>query len=197
MKDPAAPYVVLTALLPRYSPMKYLPNVNNALEVAARIPDAISEKEINQILMLAAGKTLTKANINTLNLRRLEAKLNKDKRIERADLYFDSKNRLNVRIIQKKPVMRVIDEAGLQYYLDEHGKQIPVTKGSASRVPIVTGIRDKFNARLLASDKPSKLKDIFNIMKYVSKDAFLSALIEQVHIENDSAGDIVLIPKIG
>ena len=129
----------------------------------------ISEKEINQILMLAAGKTLTKANINTLNLRRLEAKLNKDKRIERADLYFDSKNRLNVRIIQKKPVMRVIDEAGLQYYLDEHGKQIPVTKGSASRVPIVTGIRDTFNARLLASDKPSKLKDIFNIMKYVSK----------------------------
>lgn len=157
----------------------------------------ISEKEVSQILTLAAGKTLTKANINTLNLRKLEAKLNKDKRIERADLYIDSKNRLNVRIIQKKPVMRVIDEAGVQYYLDENGKQIPVTKGSAVRVPIVTGIKDTFSSRLLTSDKPSRLKDIFTIMKYVSQDEFLSALIEQAHIENDSVGDIVLIPKIG
>jgi hypothetical protein len=58
----------------------------------------ISEKEVNKILTLAAGKTLNKSNISTLNLRRLEAKLNKDKRIERADLYIDSKSRLNVRI---------------------------------------------------------------------------------------------------
>ena len=34
----------------------------------------ISEKEIKQILQLAAGKTITKANIKSLNLRKLEAK---------------------------------------------------------------------------------------------------------------------------
>jgi cell division protein FtsQ len=157
----------------------------------------ISEKEVKQILNLAAGKTISKSNIKTLNLRKLEAKLNKDKRIERADLYFDSKNRLNVSIIQKKPLMRVIEEAGGEYYLDENGKQVPVTRGSAVRVPVVTGVRDTFNSKFLTSDKPSRLKDIFNIMKYVAQDEFLSALIEQAHIENDSIGDIVLIPKIG
>ncbi len=157
----------------------------------------ISEKEVTQILTLAAGKTLNKASIKTLNLRKLEAKLNKDKRIERADLFFDSKNRLNVRIIQKKPVMRVIDEAGLEYYLDQNGKQVPVTRGSAVRVPIVTGITDSYTPKLLLTTQPSKLKDVFKIMKYVSEDEFLSALIEQAHVENDSVGDIVLIPKIG
>ncbi|MBK8514840.1 MAG: hypothetical protein IPL55_00700 [Saprospiraceae bacterium] len=157
----------------------------------------ISEKEVMQILTLAAGKTITTSNISTLNLRLLEAKLNKDKRIERADLYFDSKSRLNVRIVQKKPVMRVIDEAGLEYYLDENAKQVPIAKGIGVRVPVVTGIRDTFNSKMFLTNTPSKLKEIFNIMKYISQDEFLSALIEQAYVESDSVGDIVLIPKIG
>ncbi len=157
----------------------------------------ISEKEIKQILQLAAGKTITKANIKTLNLRKLEAKLNKDKRIQRADLYFDSKNRLHAHIIQKKPIMRVIEEAGGEYYLDDNGKQVPVTRGSAVRVPLVTGIRDTFSLANSKSDRPSKLKRVFDIMKYVAKDPFLTALIEQAHVEHDSIGDIVLIPKLG
>jgi len=157
----------------------------------------ISEKEVKQILMTEAGKPITKSNIKTLNLRKLEAKLNKDKRIERADLYFDSKDRLNVRVIQKKPVMRVIEEAGAGYYLDENGKQVPVIQGNAVRVPVVTGLKDGFDPKFLTAEKPSKLKDIFTIMTYVKNDVFLSSLIEQVHVENDSIGDIVLIPKIG
>jgi len=157
----------------------------------------ISEKEIKQILQLAAGKTITKANIKSLNLRKLEAKLNKDKRIQRADLYFDSKNRLHAHIIQKKPIMRVIEEEGGEYYLDENGKQVPVTRGSAVRVPLVTGIRDTFSLVNTKSDRQSKLKQVFDIMKYVAKDPFLTALIEQAHVEHDSIGDIVLIPKLG
>ena len=157
----------------------------------------ISEKEIKQILQLAAGKTITKANIKSLNLRKLEAKLNKDKRIQRADLYFDSKNKLHAHIIQKKPIMRVIEEEGGEYYLDENGKQVPVTRGSAVRVPLVTGIRDTFSLVNTKSDPPSKLKQVFDIMKYVAKDPFLTALIEQAHVEHDSIGDIVLIPKLG
>ena len=156
-----------------------------------------SEKEIKQILQLAAGKTITKANIKSLNLRKLEAKLNKDKRIQRADLYFDSKNRLHAHIIQKKPIIRVIEEEGGEYYLDENGKQVPVTRGSAVRVPLVTGIRDTFSLVNTKSDRPSKLKQVFDIMKYVAKDPFLTALIEQAHVEHDSIGDIVLIPKLG
>ena len=145
------------------------------IEGAGENGHLISEKEILKILTEAAGKPITKTNISTLNLRRLEAKLNKDKRIQKADIYFDSNNRLNVRIIQKKPVMRVIDNAGTEYYLDENGKKVPVTRGNSIRVPVVTGIRDSFNVKMVVSEKPSKMKDV----------------------ENDSIGDIVLVPKIG
>ena len=120
---------------------------------------------------------ITKSNIKTLNLRKLEAKLNKDKRIERADLYFDSKDRLNVRVIQKKPVLRVIEEDGAGYYLDENGKQVPVIQGNAVRVPVVTGLQGAFDPKFLTSDKPSKLKDIFTIMTYVKNDVFLFDIV--------------------
>ncbi len=157
----------------------------------------ISEKEVKQILQLAAGKSITKANIKTLNLRKLEAKLNKDKRIERADLYFDSNDVLRVWVIQKKPVMRVKEISGSEYYIDQSGNQIPVTIGSAVRVPIITGVRDTFYSGIMQSNKPSRLKDVFQVMKYVFGDMFLSALIEQAHIEADDEQDIVLVPKVG
>jgi cell division protein FtsQ len=157
----------------------------------------ISDKEVIQMLNLAAGRTITKSNVQKLNIRKLEAKLQKDKRIERADIYFDSKNRLTVDIKQKEPIVRISDVYGNSYYLDINGKYIPVTVGSAIRVPLATGIRDTFSNKLMASDKISKLKDVFKIMQYVSKDPFLKSLIEQVHVEQDSIADIVLIPKIG
>jgi cell division protein FtsQ len=157
----------------------------------------ISEKEVTQILNLAAGMTISKSNIKSLNIRKLEERLKKDKRIERADLYFDSKNRLNVKIVQKSPVVRVSDVYGNEYYLDHNGGRVPVTKGSAVRVALLTGVTDTFGTNILASEKPRKLRDAFKVMQYVSGDPFLSALIEQAHIDQDSTGDLILIPKIG
>ena len=167
------------------------------IEGAKESEHLISEQEVKQILELAAGKTITKANIRSLNLRVLEARLNKDKRIERADLYIDAKSRLNARIIQKKPVVRIVSDSGQEYYLDENAKRVPVTAGSSVRVPVVTGIRDTFSGSVLKPESKSKLRQVFDIMHYVAKDEFLAALIEQAEVEQDSIGDIVLIPKIG
>lgn len=157
----------------------------------------ISEAEVKRMLMEGAGKPLTKAAIRSLDLRKLEVKLNKDKRIERADIYMDAKDVLHVLVIQKTPVMRVINETTGDYYLDINGKMIPHTVGSSIRVPIVTGITETFTPKIFTADTNSKLRDIYFMMVKVQKDPFLSSLIEQVHVSADSIGDIILIPKIG
>ncbi len=157
----------------------------------------ITEAEVKRMLMEGAGKPLTKAAIRSLNLRKLEVKLNKDKRIERADIYMDAKDVLHVVVIQKTPVMRVVNEVSGDYYLDINGKMIPHTVGSSIRVPIVTGITEVFSPKIFTVETPSKLRDIYYMMVKVQKDPFLSSLIEQVHVSADSIGDIILIPKIG
>jgi len=167
------------------------------IEGAREDEHLISENEVKKILELASGKTITKASVRTLNLRVLESRLNKDKRIERADLYIDAKSRLVARIIQKKPVMRVVSEAGPDYYLDANARKVPVTAGSAARVPVVTGLRDTFSTASLKPGAKSKMREVFDILNYVANDEFLAALIEQAVVEQDSVGDIVLIPKVG
>lgn len=157
----------------------------------------INEKEVKQILQLAAGKTLTQANIKTLDIRKLEAKLNMDKRIEVADLYFDSNDCLHVKVTQKKPIMRVIETSGAEYFLDKQGERVPFIRGSLARVPIVTGVRDTFFDKMFVIDKPSKLKEVFEVMKYIAEDPFLTALVEQVHVDSDENQNIILIPKVG
>ncbi len=157
----------------------------------------INEKEVKQILQLAAGKTLNQASIKSLDVRKLEAKLNLDKRIVQADLYFDAHDCLHVKISQRKPIMRVMEVSGNEYFIDADGERIPYMRGSIVRVPIVTGVRDTFFDKMLISDQSSKLKDVFKIMQFVSDDAFLSALIEQVNIEAGGQGNIVLVPKVG
>lgn len=157
----------------------------------------ITEKEVTEILQLAAGKVIDQSNIKDLDIRDMEEKLNKDNRIKQADLYFDSNDNLRVKVIQKKPIMRVIETTGKAYFLDYDGNQVPVAKGSAIRTAIATGIREEYDQEALFSEKPSKLKEVFMVMRYISKDNFLAALIEQIGVENNKEQDIVLIPKVG
>lgn len=157
----------------------------------------ISESDVIRIIEKEAGKNLTHTAIRTLNISQLESRLNEDKRIEKADLYFDSDDRLNVLVIQKKPVMRIMENTGVQYYLDNQGFRIPVNLGHSVRVPVVTGLNEAYNADFLSQEKPSKLKEVFEVLVYVSRDEFLSSLIEQVHLDNNEERDIILIPKIG
>jgi cell division protein FtsQ len=157
----------------------------------------ITESDVIRIVEKEAGRNLTHTDIRQLDIRRLEVRLNEDKRIERADLYFDSNDRLNVRVIQKKPIMRVIDNAGAEYYLDNKGFKIPVSLGHGVRVPVVTGLNEPFHPEFLTQETPSKLKEVFEVLAYIAGDDFLSSLIEQVHVDNSPEKDMILIPKIG
>lgn len=157
----------------------------------------ISEKEIKSLLRKAAGVELKGRNMQKLPLRKLEAAINRDKRIKRADVYFDSKNKLHVRVEQKVPLMRVVETTGTQYYIDKTGGRVPVTTGCAVRVPLVTGIKDTFDIDFLKNNKPSRLKEVFHVVSYISEDPFLAALVEQVHVSQDSTSDLVIVPKIG
>ncbi|MEZ4910452.1 MAG: hypothetical protein R2774_06290 [Saprospiraceae bacterium] len=164
---------------------------------AAQGDQLISKNEVLNILSKKAKKPINNTNIQRLNFRVLEAELNKDERIEKADLYLDANNRLHVRILQKKPIMRVLTDTD-DYYIDVNGHQIKNKPGSISRVPIVTGINETYDKAIFTNKlAKSHLKNIFEILSKTADDEFLSALIEQVTISQDSLKDIVLIPKIG
>lgn len=157
----------------------------------------ITEKEVRRLVRESAGMDIKGKMVRKLPLRKIEAQVQKDKRIKRADIYVDSKNKLHVRIEQKQPIMRIMETTGLQYYLDLEGQKVPVTTGSAVRVPLITGFSGPYREEFLAAKKPSPLKDAFQVVRYISQDPFLEALIEQIHLEKDTSTEIILVPKVG
>ena len=155
----------------------------------------ISKREIKQKFRNHLGYDISRGKIKDLDIRAMEGILYKDERISRAEIFIDNNNVINIFIAQKDPILRIMNKDQQSYYLDENGHKVPVEYGPAIRVPIATGYIENFDLKLLAANSPSRLRQVFDIAKYVQQDAFLNALIEQVDV--DKEGNITIVPKIG
>jgi len=106
----------------------------------------------------------------------------------------DAQQNMIVDIVQRRPVLRVINEQGEQYYVDQIGNYIRKGDYRAIRVPVATGYVENYSSNETLEKTP-KLNNAFEIAVAIRKDPVLLALIEQMHFDKD--GGIVLIPKIG
>ena len=154
----------------------------------------IKKKDVVLIFRGYLGYDLSLANFSELNLKMLEQVLVDDVRVKNAEIYIDAQNTVNVFIQQRKPVVRINDGEAYNYYLDEDGIVVPVAKKNAIRVPIATGNIENLKSGFI-KNKKTNLNDVFELAKFVNKDDFLKALIEQIHVREDNS--IVVIPKMG
>ena len=152
----------------------------------------ITEKEVRAILKYEMGYDVQIAEISQLNLFKLEKVLAGNDRIDDVKVYLDKHNFLNVNIVQKEPIVRIDNVNAPDYYLDYKGDRVPVT--DTYRVPVVTGNVDAYSSDFHKSKK-NNLNDVLALAQKVHDDAFLNALVEQIHI--DEKNEITIIPKVG
>lgn len=157
--------------------------------------DLITAKDVEVIFKRYLGYSIEDANITDLDLRELEEMLNQDERVKICQMFIDGLDKLNVWIIQRQPVVRVMDGSRTSYYLDEEGNKLDIAGTTPIRVPIATGHIELYQEELIKSDKESRLREVLEIAKHIQRDKVLTALIEQIDV--DSNNEIVLIPKIG
>ncbi|MBK7408256.1 MAG: hypothetical protein IPL49_16170 [Saprospirales bacterium] len=131
--------------------------------------------------------------IGLLNIERLERVLEEDPFILSADVYINAKDMIHILVEQREPVLRIIDDNGLQYYLDIDGNKMPLSKHFSARVMVATGSLPPHVPGFL-DKKKNLLKDVFLLSQYIEKDRFLRTLIEQIYVSN---GKILLAPKVG
>lgn len=154
----------------------------------------ISERDVRQALMSAFGNTLEGTELADLDVERMERVLEEDPFIADAETYVDQQNVLHVRIYQREPMLRVLDNSGGNYYLDPNGKKMPPSKNFTARVMVATGNITPYTTDYL--DKPkNKLKDLYQLTKTLLADPFLADFIQQIHVNN--AGEFILVPLVG
>jgi hypothetical protein len=155
----------------------------------------VTKKGVKQMFRNYLGYDLEMSSIRDLNLMDMEAMLEEDDRVKEAEIYIDNKDRLYIVIEQKIPIVRIFSKSNTTYYLDIDGNEIPAYRGATIRVPVASGNIEDYNSKLIAANKKSNLKDVFDLAKYIYEDEFLSALIEQIDVQDN--GEIMMVPKVG
>ncbi|MFN5317578.1 MAG: cell division protein FtsQ/DivIB [Bacteroidia bacterium] len=164
----------------------------------------IADADILQLLkdkqLIVQGLSLEAVDLN-----KIEIELLNHPAVKRAEAYSSQDGHLYVKVEQRKPLFRVIDARGNNYYIDEDGEYMPLQSSYTCRVPVATGlIHDNLSIRgmkisdITTSDSLANvavLDDLYEWMQQIRKDAFLTALTEQLNVQED--GTIELIPKTG
>lgn len=154
----------------------------------------ISERDVRQALLRSFGNTLEGTELAGLEVDRMEKVLEEDPFVQDAETYIDQRNIFHVKIDQREPILRVLDNNGGNYYLDKDGNKMPPSKNFAARVLVATGNIAPYTVDF-RKKKRTTLKDLFALTQTLLADDFFASFIQQIHVS--STGDFVLVPLIG
>ncbi|OFY47483.1 MAG: hypothetical protein A2W85_02125 [Bacteroidetes bacterium GWF2_41_31] len=130
----------------------------------------------------------------------IEKKLKSNPYIDRVDCYLGLEGEVFVNVKERIPVVRVYEKNNQSYYLDENGILFPIGKNYAPRVMIANGYLGDLKQKQLNTVYDSAyfntpLYDLFTLVSYIRKDAFLNAQIAQLYY--NSIGEWELVPELG
>ncbi|MCD6068334.1 MAG: hypothetical protein K0S33_3160 [Bacteroidetes bacterium] len=141
-----------------------------------------------------------------INIHEIEKALNTHPAIAKADVSMDIDGKIDIKITQRKPLVRIINAEGESYYIDNSAKLMPLSENYAARVIIANGnIPEKYamyyGTEIKGIEADSALKancvldDIYTVSAYIASDSLLNSLIQQLYINGQK--EIEMYPAIG
>ncbi|MBS1665640.1 MAG: FtsQ-type POTRA domain-containing protein [Bacteroidetes bacterium] len=153
----------------------------------------IDRKGIVDLLTAAGAAKGNNKPIASFDLRRLEAALEKNVWIKRAQLFFDNNGELIVNVTEREPAARVFTTEGSSFYVDSSGVQLPLEDKVQVNLPVFTGYPAP---KIHLQGKDSALTaGILQISSFIRQDSFWSAQVAQVDIT--ASRNFELEPEIG
>ena len=113
----------------------------------------VDEKEVIKILESGAGGKIVGRSRSAFDLMKMEQLLEKNVWVKDAELYFDNREVLHVKVKEREPVARVFTLGGKTWYIDQDEMQMPVSPRLSANVPVFTG----FPVKKVVSKKDKEL----------------------------------------
>lgn len=134
---------------------------------------------------------LKKARLNPIkrpmaeiNTEQIEAELRKNEMISQIEAYKTPSRTIKLEVYQKMPILRVISARG-NYYVDNQGSLMPVSRRYVAHVPVASGYVEKELATT----------NLYNFALFLQENEFWNDQVEQIFVHPD--GDVELIPRVG
>lgn len=154
----------------------------------------IEREEVDAILKQSQGSLIGQPLMD-INLQQIEKSIIANPYIAYATVYADMNGVIQIKIKQRQPVLRLINAAGQDYYIDSNGLKMPVSPNFTANVLVANGnIMEHFSGKV-DTLITSLAVDLYKVALYIKKDTLWDAQIEQMYVNN--VRDIELIPRVG
>lgn len=165
----------------------------------------LSESDVRSFFK-ERNDSLLSSRYQNIDIPGLEKALNSHPAIENAEVSADMNGEIKVEILQRTPVLRIINKSGESYYIDSQNKLMPLNQNYSARVIVASGEivepyarRYEFSIDQIKKSKLFKevslLDDILDVSNYISADSSLTQLIHQIYVNGDK--EMELFPAIG
>lgn len=131
-----------------------------------------------------AGLNPIERPMNDVNTDRIESELLKNEMIAGVEAYKTPSGIIKLEVYQKMPILRVIGIRG-NYYVDNEGSTMPVSRRYVADVPVASG----------SVEKELAVTDLYKFALFLQKNEFWNNQIEQIYVHSDN--EIELIPRVG
>lgn len=153
----------------------------------------IDKNEVMKILEKVNGKKIDRAQVKSLDLKRMETRLMKNDWIKKAELFFDNNKVLQVKVTEREPIARIFTVSGASFYIDSSLSRLPLSDKFSARLPVFTSFPTE--VKVLKKQDSLLLNNIRILSEYINSHPFWMAQIDQLDITSD--GNFELIPKLG
>lgn len=151
----------------------------------------LQKKDIETLLLKSRHINLAQTSLASLDLKQMEAVARTNPWVEKADIYIDNRQVLQVNITQRTPVVRIFDMNGASYYMDSALYTMPVNAGFAFAAPVFTNVPVLHNDSL----RKALCRKVVYMSHVISRDSFWRAQVTQVEVQPDQS--FVLITLLG
>ena len=138
------------------------------IEFKNESPKFIDHQMVNKLLIQRKDTSFF-LNKDMLDLRKVEDLLISNPMVARADIFRTPQGFLNVKLEERKPIARIINN-NEEFYIDNFGYGVPISNNYSARVPIFYGEID------------NNIEDIVNFIKLIETDSF--AKVEIIDLRN-------------
>lgn len=152
------------------------------------------DKVVREVTNGGEEATLMGKPVVDFNVGQLEEQLEMNPFVKSAEVFIDIQGNLQVEVIQRRPIIRIMRGDGSGFYIDEEGIKVPLSNTYTAHVPIATGnIYEKLKTD--SDSLYSKVgKDLYAVAAYLDKNPFWKAMVDQIEVNEKS--EMVFVPKI-
>lgn len=160
--------------------------------------DFVSRADVKKFLDKEYGQYIG-IPIDSINLSRIEDIIDGRSAVMKSEAYVTKDGLLNIKVTQRKPIVRFQKEGG-GFYADAEGFVFPLQSSYASYVQIVDGdipinMKSGHKGKIENPKEKEWFDKVMNVVNFIEGSKIWKDRIVQIHVDN--GGELILIPREG